>query len=167
MAITFQPELLQCVARVVSQYASNNEMAAELLPDIIRSTYTAFNRAHSNANSMKVSVHNPAVALDKSVSRPVTGRRRNGAKPNSNIRHLTSHESMPNVVRTQQNSSRDHALEATKAMVSTADVAGTSKATVHLAELGNHASAEVKRIPEGVSGLKTARRKNFLEAKHV
>ena len=162
MTDTFQPELLQSVARVVSDYVSNNEIAAEALPDIIRFTYTAFIRACRNEEKAQADAHKAAVAANKSVTRPAGSRPRNGATSKSNKRSLNlSHDVMLNAVQTQPDSTTNYAMEALSANEPDTKSASARKAIGHLAEPGSPASAEVQRIPEGVSGLKQPRRKTY------
>jgi hypothetical protein len=138
-------DLLRPLVQVVSAYVANNEIAAEALPELIRSVHAAFSTVHEDLQLVPASNRNPALCVRGSLSCGVSTGGRQDSEKSRLLRKVRSN--FPD-------GSAD--LDVTSSTLASAtDLRKKSS------ETGVSTFPNVQRILEGVSGIRRGRSKAF------
>ena len=162
---TAHAKLLPLVADLVSAYFKNNTVDTEALPEAIRSVYDMLNRLVSAPEGVSDEAkREPAVPVKKSIFPDHIVCLEDGLKFRSMKRHLASSYGMtPEEHRERWRLPDDYPMVApnyTKRRSDLAKEAGLGRKSRALTmELYQGEIGQVRRIPEGFSGLKALRRK--------
>ena len=158
-------ELLPLVANLVSAHFKNNAVDSEALPEVIRLVYDTLNRLVSAPTRVSDEPkREPAVPVKKSILPDHIVCLEDGLKFRSMKRHLASSYGMtPEEYRERWRLPDDYPMVApnyTKRRSDLAKEAGLGRKSGALTmELYQGEIGEVRRIPEGFSGLKALRKK--------
>jgi predicted transcriptional regulator len=157
MTVSQESELLPLVAEIVSAFVFNNALSSADLPEMIRSTYTALARIHGAPAEVTPQKPQPAVPVTKSVLPEYIICLEDGKKLKMLKRHLsTAYGLTPELYRERWGLPATYPMVApnyAKRRSNLAKGSGLGRSTV---ESPAPSEAEIKIVPEGVSGLKRA-----------
>lgn len=86
--------LTELTAEIVSAYVSNNPMAADQLPSLIKSTFQTVSSLSAAPSEASATTKEPAVPIKKSVTNEYIVCLENGKKFKSLKRHLMAHHGL-------------------------------------------------------------------------
>lgn len=114
MADEIQPDITTLTVQLLSAFVSNNNLAAEGLPDLIRSTRAALTTAPDAAKEgPETEMHKPAVSVRKSLSSPDHIVSLIDGKPYKTLkRHLAAHGLTPDQYRERYSLPKSYPLVA-------------------------------------------------------